>query len=57
MKSIQKKCEICETRLSQIPLLTCGHFVCSVCYCKLKAVKLGCPTCGKILKRDLRGSN
>lgn len=62
MKSISyRTCQECEQTFAQIPLLTCGHFVCSQCYCKLKANRpnpksnrCGCPTCGKNMIRKSR---
>jgi hypothetical protein len=61
MKSIERTCQECNNTFSHIPLLTCGHFVCAECYCKLKANrpnknnnKCGCPYCGKNMVRKCR---
>lgn len=58
MKSISITCQECKLEISGIPLLTCGHFVCNKCYCKLKANrpnpnsnKCGCPICNKNMIR------
>lgn len=62
MKSISyRTCQECNQTFSRIPLLTCGHFICPECYCKLKANrpnqysnKCGCPCCGKNMFRKCR---
>ena len=55
MKSIIRTCETCKKIVSEIPLLTCGHFICSDCYVKIKNNKCSeCPICLKHLKRNVR---
>lgn len=60
-RSIPITCQVCEVDIRDIPVLTCGHFICSKCYCKLKANrpdqysnKCGCPTCNKNMVRRYR---
>lgn len=54
MKSISKTCQVCKQTVTQVPQLTCGHFVCPECYVKLRMEKCcECPICYKSLKRRL----
>lgn len=61
MKRISlRTCEECSQTFSKIPLLTCGHFVCGKCYCRLKANRpnpksnqCGCPICGQNMMRRM----
>ena len=49
-----EKCYICLEYVDRIPLLRCGHFICSECYCQMKNKKLNnCLICDKKL---IRGS-
>lgn len=49
-------CYIClEAPDKNIPLLQCGHYVCSNCYCSLKFYKMNnCSICSKKLIRGAR---
>ena len=53
-------CQICDESFEKIPLLRCGHFLCSECYVKIKndrpvkkSNKCPCPFCSKNMVRRL----
>lgn len=48
-----KECLICAELSSNVPNMTCKHFICPECYVKLKTLnsKCNCPYCFKTLKR------
>ena len=49
------ECYVCLYVVTRIPYLSCGHFVCSECYCKCKDRKINnCSLCEKKLIRDYR---
>ena len=48
-------CYIClEAPDKNIPLLKCGHYICSHCYCQLKSH--GFNSCSVCSKKLIRGS-
>ena len=49
-------CNVCnDDQNNQIPLLVCGCYCCSECYCKLKSSGINnCITCKKPLRRSSR---
>ena len=48
-------CYIClEAPDQNIPLLKCGHYICSHCYCQLKSH--GFNSCSVCSKKLIRGS-
>ncbi len=53
------ECYCCkEEKHSQIPLLVCGCYCCSECYCKLKSSGYNnCLLCKKTLRRSSKGNN
>lgn len=53
MKRSMIQCELCPNSFLNIPLLTCGHFICNVCYMQQKNInrRCNCPFCDKKLKR------
>ena len=46
-------CMICsELKDSQVPKLTCGHYICPKCYCERKCLQEHlCLLCNKKMKR------
>lgn len=57
----EKECLVCFETYNKIPDLRCGHFICSICYCKLKSNrpnkksnKCNCPFCFKNMIRKAR---
>jgi hypothetical protein len=49
-------CFICNDKPNlAIPLLVCGCYLCSACYCDEKSKKhIKCPSCNKSLKRGVK---
>ena len=47
-------CYLCqENKNCQVPLLVCGHYCCSKCYCNIKSSRYNnCLVCSEKLKRS-----
>ena len=47
-------CYLCQEKENiQVPLLVCGHYCCTVCYCKIKSSRYNeCFVCNERLKRS-----
>lgn len=51
-------CYLCEASPDpNVPLLTCGHYLCPPCYCHMRNDKNDfCLLCKKLLKRGRRNN-
>ena len=49
---MEQACMICkETKDSQVPKLTCGHYICPPCYVLMKSQKKACLVCQRVMIR------